>query len=197
MRYFSQSQRRADLPSTDAPQEIAPPLFRLLSYWSAQRAGSLVPERRSFDPAVVAPLLGSFWICERETQPGRFRLRLVGEEVHALVGRRVTGAYVEDVFSPHRGEIAKFLVHVTETPAIHYSAGPLYRGESGAMSGERLALPMAEDGDVRFVYGATMYALGDRRAAGAALSIEPKPFRLVEALGGRDILERFAARSET
>src|SRR5688572_26471623 len=144
MRYFSQSPRRADLPRTDAPQEIAPPLFRLLSYWSAQRAGSLVPERRAFDPAAVAPLLGSFWICERETETRRFRLRLVGEEVHALVGRRVTGAYVDDVFRPHRGEVVKLLVHVTETPAIHYSAGPLYRGEDGAMTGERLALPMAE-----------------------------------------------------
>jgi hypothetical protein len=192
MRYFPQSSR-ADPP--DAPQEIAPPLFRLLSYWSAQRAGNLVPERRAFDPAAVASLLGSFWICERETDTGRFRLRLVGEEVHTLVGRRVTGAYVEDVFSPHRDEVVKFLEHVTQTPAIHYSAGPLYRGESGVMSGERLALPMAEDGDVRFVYGATIYELGERRAAGSDLSIEPKPFGLVEALGERDVLRRFTARA--
>jgi hypothetical protein len=189
-----QSPRRVDLPGTTAPQEIAPPLFRLLSYWWAQRAGGLVPERRAFDPAAVAHLLGSFWICEREAETRRFRLRLIGEEVHALVGRRVTGAYVEDVFAPHRGEVVKFLVHVTETPAIHYSAGPLYRGEDGAMTGERLALPMAEDGVVRFVYGATVYALGDRRAAGNALSIEPKPFRLSEPLDGRDVLSRFTAR---
>jgi hypothetical protein len=50
---------------------------------------------------------------------------------------------------------------------------------------------------VRFVYGATIYALGDRRAAGAALSIEPKPFRLSEPLGERDVLARFAARPAT
>ena len=197
MRYFSQSQGRVDLPSSDAAQEIAPPLFHLLRYWSAQRAGRLVPERGTFDPAAVAPLLGSFWICERETETRRFRLRLVGEDVHALVGRRVTGAYVDDVFSRQRDEVVKLLVHVTETPAIHYSAGPLYRGEGGAMSGERLALPMAEDGDVRFVYGATIYALGDRHAAGAALSIEPKHFRLSEPLGKGDVLERFAPRLET
>jgi hypothetical protein len=197
MHYFSQPLRRADRPIPGATQKIAPPLYRLLSYWSAQRAGNIVPERRDFDPAAVASLLGSFWICERETETGRYRLRLLGEEVHALVGRRVTGAYVEDVFSTHRGEIVKLLVHVMETPAVHYSAGPLYRGEDGAVSGERLALPMAEDGDVRFVYGATIYDLGDRRAAGAALCIEPKPFRLFEPLGRRDVLERFTPRAET
>lgn len=49
------------------------------------------------------------------------------------------------------------LDEVTQTPAIHHTAGPMYRVGMNPLISERLALPMADNGVIDTVYGATLY----------------------------------------
>ena len=60
---------------------VDPRLRAFLRYWLELRGDRLVPDRRDFDPAEVAPILRYFWICAKEPKTGRFRFRLAGEEL--------------------------------------------------------------------------------------------------------------------
>lgn len=74
---------------------IAPELKVLLDYWLSLRAEGPVPDRGLFDPAVVKQLLARFWVIRRDPSTGRYRFTLAGEQIRELLGRKVTGVYIE------------------------------------------------------------------------------------------------------
>lgn len=137
---------------------VDPRLRSFLRYWLVLRGDRLVPDRRDFDPAEVAPLLGYFWICCKEPKSGRFRFRLAGDEIRNLVGRRVAGAYIEDVFPAVADELIEGLETILKEPALYHSHGPFYRGDNRWIEAERLALPVSFEGAVTSVLGATIFS---------------------------------------
>ena len=132
-------------------------LHGLLRYWLSLQDTGRVPERKAFDPARVPALLSRFWIIQREEGTGRYKFLLAGEQIRSLFNRRVADIYVDDLFRDHAPEMHQALSEVMDTPAIHYAVGPLYRAGMYPLHTERLALPMAENGVVTTVYGATLY----------------------------------------
>ena len=132
-------------------------LQMLLRYWLSLQVDGKVPERRDFDPVRIPSLLGHFWIIRREAETGRYRFLLAGEQIRGLFGRRVADVYVDDLFKGHETSMSEALSEVLDTPAIHYAVGPLYRAGMYPLHTERLALPMADNGMVTCVYGATLY----------------------------------------
>lgn len=129
----------------------------LLRYWISLRTDGSVPERQDFDPARVPALLSRFWIIQRAPDTGRYKFLLAGEQIRSLFNRRVADSFVDDLFKDHETEMNLALNEVIDTPAIHYAVGPLYRAGMYPLHTERLALPMAENGVVTSVYGATLY----------------------------------------
>lgn len=129
----------------------------LLRYWLSLQVDGRVPERTDFDPTRVPALLSRFWIIQREPGTGRYRFLLAGEQIRSLFNRRVADIYVDDLFKGHEAAMHDALSQVVDTPAIHYAVGPLYRAGLYPLHTERLALPMAENGVVTSVYGATLY----------------------------------------
>lgn len=148
-----------DRPSGPAvfPAVRSPELLGLMRYWLSLREDSGVPERHRFDPVKVPALLSQFWIIQREDGTDRYRFLLAGEKIRSLLGRRVADIYVDELFAGHKTEMHEAIETVLDTPAVHYAVGPLYRAGMHALQTERLALPMAEDGRVNTVYGATLY----------------------------------------
>lgn len=149
------------------PKFQNPDLQSLLRYWLSLREDGGVPERTDFDPIRIPSLLSRFWIVRREAESGRYRFLLAGEQIRNLLGRRVAECFVEDLFPGHEEAMRAALAQVLDTPAIHYTIGPLYRAGLHPVPTERLALPMAENGQVNTVYGATLYRK-PTKAAGAA-----------------------------
>jgi hypothetical protein len=147
---------RGGLPAA-FPKFQDPGLRFLLQYWLSLQVEGRVPERRDFDPACIPTLLSRFWIIQKEADTGRYRFLLAGEQIRALFGRRVSDIYVDDLFQDHETTMNLALTEVISTPAVHYASGPLYRAGMYPLHTERLALPMAEDGVVNTVYGATLY----------------------------------------
>ena len=132
-------------------------LHTLLRYWLSLREDGQVPDRRDFDPARVPSLLSHFWIIQRQPDSGRYRFLLAGEQIRALFDRRVADIHVDELFEEHETAMHIALAEVLDTPAIHYAAGPLYRAGMYPLHTERLALPMAENGEITCIYGVTLY----------------------------------------
>lgn len=131
-------------------------LHAFLTYWLELRAGRPTPNRQDFDPARVPTLLSGFWIIKREAASGRYRFRLAGDEIRSLLGRRVVGEYVDDLFVEHGQQFNDTLDQVTSMPGIHHMIGSAYQSGRHGVHTERLALPMADDGVIDTVFGATV-----------------------------------------
>lgn len=136
---------------------VDPRLFALLEYWDRLRAEMIVPDRREFDPTEVVEVLPFFWILDRDPTTGQHRFALAGEETLRLLGRRLVGALVADVFPDNFDEIEAAIVAVLRTPAVLHTIGPLYGTDRATVHIERLALPMRTDDEIDRVYGATIY----------------------------------------
>lgn len=144
-------------------------LHALLRYWLSLQVRGRVPERQDFDPVRIPSLLSHFWIIQRDAASDRYKFLLAGEQIRALFARRVADVYVDELFKDHATAMSRALGEVLSTPAIHYAVGPLYRAGMFPLHTERLALPMAENGVVTCVYGATLYR---RPAAAPSTDVE-------------------------
>ncbi|MEQ9145429.1 MAG: PAS domain-containing protein [Parvibaculaceae bacterium] len=139
------------------PAIVDPRLRALLRYWLDLRGRRATPDRGDFDPANTPSLLGCFWIIKREAETGRYRFALAGEEIRNLLGRRVAGEYVDDLFVYRARQFNDALETVTNTPAVHHLNGRMYRSSTHWIQAERLALPMSDGETVDTVFGATVY----------------------------------------
>ena len=106
--------------------------------------------------------LPRIWICDYEPEGDRFVFRLAGEETRAVYPTDLRGKCITELFAANeRPGILARLHAVIEEPCIAHSIGAIYSMIGRAGSGERLMLPLSEDGHVgRGVVGATMYDWG-------------------------------------
>ncbi len=129
----------------------------LLRHWMEIRGDRGVPDRRAFDPSRVAPVLGYFWILQREVRTEQWFFALAGENTIRLLGRRLVGEPIERVFPDEVAHFNAAIETVVSTPAVMHVHGPMYRTDKAPVIAERLALPMRDGRAVDRVYGATVY----------------------------------------
>lgn len=129
----------------------------LLRYWLEIRGDRVVPDRRDFDPVRVAPVLGYFWILQREARTEHWFFALAGEDTIRLLERRLVGEPIERVFPDEVAHFNEAIETVVSTPAVMHVHGPMYRTDKAPVVAERLALPMGDGEAVDRVYGATVY----------------------------------------
>ncbi len=128
-------------------------LRAVFAYWDSKRRGREMPSRIDFDPAELTAFLPQLMLLDVETEPLRFRYRLIGTEVtqerSGLEKRDPTGCYVDEV-THHQG---------TSTLLDHYRRVVAERKPSlvhGTYTKEfdrpwvrftRLAMPLSADGE--------------------------------------------------
>jgi hypothetical protein len=124
-------------------------LAELLHYWESKRRGALLPSRADIDPIDLRRLLPQILLSEvvRAAAGLRFRFRLAGTAFTTLVGRDVTGLFLDELGPPDR--VAP--VHRAMTAVVEH-ARPAYlvshvtvRSEEYLMA-KRLGVPLAADG---------------------------------------------------
>lgn len=129
------------------PLEIGHPALRdLHRHWEARRGERPMPARVDMDPVELPRgLLGNLFLVDVEEPPRRFRYRLVGTELTAVMRRELTGRYIDEMPFLYR----KFALPAYEE--VMARGAPTYR-EINAVEAlwriryKRLLLPLSDDG---------------------------------------------------
>lgn len=85
------------MPDVEAAAIPHPKLRALFEYWDGKRNGRTFPARASIDPVELRSLLPNVLLVDVEHDPLRFRYRLVGTELTAVLGQELRGRYVDEM----------------------------------------------------------------------------------------------------
>ena len=133
----------------------------LARQWQAARGTRRMPAFRDIDPTEIGRHLRYVWSWKYDRTADSFTGRLAGEEIDrafgkSLRGMKMTAFYTPDVYATvfprHR--------RVVTEPAFFHGAGMVFARQGFATAGERIGLPLSEDGEVGDgIIGATYYSL--------------------------------------
>jgi hypothetical protein len=159
-----------------AADAALPPCDRRIAelhrYWrSISPAPGRLPGRQHFDPLAVPRLLRWLWLLDVHRNPLRFRYRLVGTEHVLVVGRNLTGKWIDEEF-PHfirLSAFAHFLAAAEHGKVCYRSGFPVLHVPKDYMQFERIFLPMAQNGrDVDMLLALSIYGPATQAIADAA-----------------------------
>src|SRR5260221_10321572 len=80
---------------------LHPQARALHGYWSRIHPPTGLPGRQHFDPDEVIALLPNIRLVEVQLEPFRLRYRLLGSRVDAVLGRGLSGRWVDEVYGGH------------------------------------------------------------------------------------------------
>ena len=127
------------------------------------RNGRSMPRRCEIDPVVIPRVLSIIFLCDYERDGARLRYRVVGEDIRDAHDRDMQGRYQDELFDgPERERHFARTRRVMETPSLIYAVGEVYGFAGRRGTGERIGLPLSEDGVVAdALIGATAYSWSD------------------------------------
>jgi hypothetical protein len=145
----------------ELPADCDPRLRQLYEYWLAARPPDCkLPGRQHVDPTKIPILLPWIWLVDVQRKPLRFKHRLTGTEQVRLMGREVTGQWMDEAH-PHFVSSPAYqqFVAVAERGVIAYRRGrPMFHLGKEFVWLERLLLPLAQDGEhVDMLLAITIY----------------------------------------
>jgi len=144
-----------------------PTMHEIARFWDKARAGRRFPAWRDIDAVTLAAHLPILWAWRWDETEQTFIGRLAGEAILDAMGPGFRGRRLEDYFAGRNA--STFLHryrHVIETPAIMANRGFVFSLIGGTGIGERIALPLSEDGEhADGIFGATIYRVTGNRLA--------------------------------
>lgn len=139
----------------------APPLRALAEHWHAVRGDRRMPGWGDIDALRLGPYLANIWAWKYDAATDSFTGRLAGEAINAIFGKSLRGAAMRDFFSPAAYALV-FPRHrrVVTEPCLAHGNGPVFLHVGRRGHGERIILPLAEDGSHGDgIVGITVYDL--------------------------------------
>jgi hypothetical protein len=153
----------------------APALREIASHWNAARGAKRMPAWKDIDPAAIYRHLPIVWSWKYDRDADTLTGRLSGEEINAVFGRGVRGVPMKEFFADGQYDLIfeRYRRVVTE-PAFARGSGPVFTHARKHGSGERIIMPLAEDGvHGDGVFGATVYQITPNGRE-KAVRVEPK-----------------------
>jgi hypothetical protein len=151
----------------------SPALRTVYDHWCAARGDRLMPAWRDIDAAAIGKYLAKTWAWRFDPAQDTFIGRLAGEDITAVLGREIRGRRFADCFPSHSAAMVEARHRkVIRDPAIMFTTGRVYVLTGGYGLGERIVLPLSEDGVTGDgVLGVTDYRLNmsDVRSVGATI----------------------------
>jgi hypothetical protein len=130
-----------------AVEIVDPRLVALWHHWLAARGDRLMPPRRAIDPTAMPLTLPHLFVYDYERDTGRFFCRLAGQEINIGAGTNCSRRYLEEIFVPSIVEtLRQRYGRVVNTPTLLHMRGIIYMVNEVRVPGERLLLPLSEDG---------------------------------------------------
>jgi hypothetical protein len=145
----------------ETPQDWHPKIHRLMDYWrSLHPAEGLLPGRQHVDPGAIANLLPHLFLVDVERVPLRFKYRLVGTDYVQMMGRDLTGEYLDTVHPGFPGPILEQYIDTVEHRRPAYRKGPVMyaNAKKDYLTVERLIVPLARNGaEVDMIMGVILH----------------------------------------
>jgi len=125
----------------------SPALRAIAEYWDQVRGHRLMPYWNDLSPSFLSPHFDRLWGFNYNPQTGAFIGMLAGKNVKDWLGTNFWGASLKDIHPPHiYSDAHQFLRKVVTMPAAGRCSGRLFVVGDKAITGERIALPMAANG---------------------------------------------------
>jgi hypothetical protein len=101
------------------------------------------------------------WSYSFDRVTGHFTGRLAGERISQVFGKNISGISPEEVHPPDAvGAVKAIFMRVVSEPAVYRSTGRVFKQLDRYGLGERMILPLAEDGALADAFlGVTDYDL--------------------------------------
>ncbi|MDB5361672.1 MAG: hypothetical protein JWO51_2969 [Rhodospirillales bacterium] len=144
-----------------------PSMHEIARFWAKARNGRRFPAWRDIDPVELAPHLPILWAWRWDKAEQTFIGRLAGETIIDAMGPGFRGGRLQDYFAGRNAmTFMQRYRRVLEQPAIMANRGFVFSLIGGTGIGERVALPLAEDGEnPDGVFGGTIYRITGNRLA--------------------------------
>jgi hypothetical protein len=139
----------------------APALAEVAQHWAEARGSKPMPAWRDIDPTAIAPHLPIVWAWRYDSALGTFIGRLAGDRIVSMLGVNSHGKQLEDCFPAEVSPLvlARYRI-VIDRPSFMHGSGPVYLRIGKHGTGERIAMPLAQDGVTPDgILGATVYRL--------------------------------------
>jgi hypothetical protein len=138
---------------------VSDDLRTVARHWQAARGDRFMPAWRDIDAAEIGPQLRYVWAWRYHGATGTFTGRLAGEDIAVIFSRSMHGIAMRDYFPPEIYRIFfPWMQRVVVEPAFARGSGLIYRRMGRNFEGERIILPLAEDGRTGDgLIGATVY----------------------------------------
>src|SRR5690242_10747713 len=125
----------------------SPALLAIARHWHAVRANGRIPGWSDLEPSAIAAHLTRLWSFKYDRHSGEFTARLAGNRIMVATGHSFRGTTLKELHPPHIYDRSKAeLTRVVTGPMIYRCRGPLFRAGGHTVDGERIVLPLAEDG---------------------------------------------------
>lgn len=152
-----------------------PALRDVAQHWRDACGRKRMPAWRDIDPAAIARHLPIVWSWKYDRARDSFTGRLAGERIIDAFGRSLRGVPMSDFFRDRNYEMI-FARHkrIVIEPAFSHGTGPVFIRAQRFSLGERIMMPLAEDGiHGDGVFGATVYPAAKRDASDRRHAVDP------------------------
>jgi hypothetical protein len=123
-------------------------LRRLYFYWLSKKTNRFPPPRAAIDPSEIRYLLPSLFIIEVDHDEERFRYRLAGSEVEALVQARLHGLWLDEALrSPLREFFDEAFCAAAFGRKVQYRKNTLHLADRPYIRYSRILLPLSDTGE--------------------------------------------------
>ncbi len=128
-------------------------LITLYHLWNEKRGTRVMPTRADFDPIEMVPLLPHLYLVDVASGPGvdelRFRYRLIGTSIVALLGRDSTGKWADETLHGDKAPgIRDLFTLLFETKApVAIKGFIFFIRDKNWVFVEGLLLPLSADGE--------------------------------------------------
>lgn len=162
-------------------------------WWIAAYRPDNLPARSAIDLYAIRFALPYVWVVAYVPAQDAFRYRLAGEHVNATFGFSLRGKYLSEIIESHMLDtVRQRFLHALKTPGAVHAIGRVYSRTGRHREGERLILPLSDDGGhATHLLGVTDY--------GSSYQAQPEPppptymyenfLTLADVLAWREALE--------
>jgi hypothetical protein len=138
---------------------VSPDLQVIAAHWNQARGAKRMPAWSDIDPVAIGRRLRHVWSWKYDRSADEFVCRLAGEEIVLAFGKSPRGRKMSEFFAPDVYQaFLPWHRRIMLEPALMHGAGKVYSRVDRNFTGERIMMPLAEDGKQGDgILGATVY----------------------------------------
>ena len=126
----------------------SPALRAVAKHWGAARGLTRMPSWADLLSDALLPYSKMLWSFAYDPKTGEFHGHTAGDKLNTWLNAKFTGGRLQDLARPPNiGQIEQRLAKLVITPLAGRSSGRLFAVGDFVVSGERIALPIAENGE--------------------------------------------------